>query len=114
MSQEFPKKISENVTLFSGDPIVYLVNDFLSTDECEAFISETKDRMKRATVIGDEKHVVHESRTNSFAWVEHDANDIIHEVSKRFSILVQIPIRNAEQFQVVHYLPGTEYKSLFV
>ena len=113
MTQEFPKKISNNVTMFSADPIVYLVSDFLSDDECNAFIAESENRMQRATVIGEEKHIVHDSRTNSFCWVEHDINDIIHEVSKRFSVLVQMPIRNAEQFQVVHYLPGTEYKAHF-
>ena len=31
-----PKKISDNVTLYSADPIVYVVNNFLSDDECEA------------------------------------------------------------------------------
>ena len=33
-----PQKISENVTLFSADPIVYVVSDFLSDAECNAFI----------------------------------------------------------------------------
>ncbi len=33
-----PKQISENVTLFSIDPLVYVVSGFLSSDECAAFI----------------------------------------------------------------------------
>ena len=33
-----PKKISENVTLFSANPVVYVVSDFLSSDECAAFV----------------------------------------------------------------------------
>ena len=53
MAQEFPKKISDNVTMFSADPIVYLVSDFLSDDECAAFITESENRMQRATVIGE-------------------------------------------------------------
>ena len=32
-----PKKISENVTLYSTNPLVYVVSNFLSDQECNAF-----------------------------------------------------------------------------
>ena len=32
-----PKKIASNVTLYSADPIVYVVSDFLSDEECQSF-----------------------------------------------------------------------------
>ena len=108
-----PKKISENVTLHSANPIVYVVSDFLSDSECEAFIDVGKDKMERARVISDSDHEFHKDRTNSYAWVPHNASDTVHEISKRFSILVKMPINNAEQFQLVHYGPGTEYKPHF-
>ena len=108
-----PKKISENVTLYSSNPVVYVVSNFLSDKECEAFVELGKGKMERATVITDSDHEVHASRTNDYCWLEHSANDIIHEVSKRFSVLVQMPINNAEQFQLVYYGPGNEYKSHF-
>ena len=34
----FPKKLANNVTMYSSDPILYVVDDFLSDDECDAFI----------------------------------------------------------------------------
>ena len=108
-----PQKIAENVTLYSADPIVYVVTDFLSDQECNSFIDAGKNKLKRATVISDGEHEIHASRTNSYCWIEHNINDVVHEVSKRFSILVKIPINNAEQFQLVHYGPGTEYKPHF-
>ena len=111
MSQpEFPKKIADNVTMYAADPIVYLVSDFLNDDECEAFISAAQGRLKSSTVISKDKFIKHESRTSENCWLEHDANEIVHEVSKRLSILVQMPIRNAEQYQVVYYKAGAEYK----
>jgi|TARA_B110000285_G_C14760015_1_gene439115 prolyl 4-hydroxylase len=113
MNTEFPKKVADNVTLFSPDPIVYVVDDFLSDDECHEFINYSKSKLQRATVVGLNKEQKLDSRTNKFAWLEHDASEIIHEVSKRLSILVQMPIRNAEMFQVVHYESGTEYKPHF-
>ena len=108
-----PKKISDNVTLHSAEPIVYVVNDFLSNEECNAFVEIGKGKMERATVITDSENEVHASRTNDYCWLEHDANDIIHEVSKRFSVLVKMPINNAEQFQLVYYGPGNQYKPHF-
>ena len=93
-----PKKISENVTLYSTNPMVYVVSNFLSDLECNSFVELGKGKMKRATVITDSEHEVHASRTNDYCWLEHSANDIVHEVSKRFSVLVQMPINNAEYF----------------
>ena len=64
MTKEFPKKIADNVTMFSADPILYVVNNFLSNDECEAFIDASKGKLKPSTVISPDKHVQHESRTS--------------------------------------------------
>ena len=108
--QEFPKKIADNVTMFAANPILYVVNDFLSDNECEAFIEASRGKLKPSTVIGANKEIQHENRTSENCWIEHDVNEIVHEVSKRLSILVQMPIRNAEQYQLVHYKKGTEYK----
>ena len=113
MNTEFPKKIADNVTLFSSDPIIYVVDDFISEDECQEFINCSKDKLQPATVVGLKEELKLKDRTNEFAWLEHHANESIHEVSKRLSILVQMPIRNAEMFQVVHYESGTEYKPHF-
>ena len=113
MTKEFPKKIADNVIMHSADPILYVVNEFLSNDECDAFVEASKGKLKPSTVIGPDKHIQHESRTSKNCWIEHNANEIVHEVSKRFSILVQIPIRNAEQYQLVYYKRGAEYKPHF-
>ena len=113
MNTKFPKKIADNVTLFSSDPIIYVVDDFISEDECQEFINCSKDKLQPATVVGLDNEQKLKDRTNEFAWLEHHANESIHEVSKRLSILVQMPIRNAEMFQVVHYESGKEYKPHF-
>jgi prolyl 4-hydroxylase len=113
MNKEFPKKIADNVTMHSADPILYEVHDFLSNDECDAFLKASKGKLKSSTVISSGEAMQHENRTSENCWIEHDANEIVHEVSKRLSILVQMPIRNAEQYQLVYYKKGTEYKPHF-
>ena len=51
MTKEFPKKIADNVMMHSADPILYVVNEFLSNDECDAFIEASKGKLKPSTVI---------------------------------------------------------------
>ena len=41
-----PKKISENVTLYSSNPVVYVVSNFLSDKECEAFVELGKGKWR--------------------------------------------------------------------
>ena len=113
MIKEFPKKIADNVIMHSADPILYVVNDFLSNDECDAFVEASEGKLKPSTVISPDQAIQHESRTSENCWIDHSANDVVHEVSNRFSILVQMPIRNAEQYQLVYYKKGTEYKPHF-
>jgi prolyl 4-hydroxylase len=113
MNTEYPKKIADNVTMYAADPILYVVDNFLSNDECDAFIKASEGKLQPSTVISPDKHIQHESRTSENCWIEHDANEIVHEVSKRFSILVQMPIRNAEQYQLVYYKKGAQYKPHF-
>ena len=59
MNTEYPKKIAENVTMYSGDPILYVVNEFVSDLECEAFIETSKGRLKPSTVISPGRHIQH-------------------------------------------------------
>ena len=40
-----PKKISANVTMYSADPVVYAVSNFLSDEECKAFVDLGKGNM---------------------------------------------------------------------
>ena len=113
MNKEYPKKIADNVTMYAADPILYVVDNFLSNVECDAFIEASEGKLQPSTVINLDNEFQHENRTSENCWIEHDANDIVHEVSKRFSILVQMPIRNAEQYQLVYYKKGAQYKPHF-
>ena len=113
MNKEYPKKIADNVTMYAADPILYVVDNFLSNEECDAFIKASEGKLQPSTVINLDNELQHENRTSENCWVEHDANDIVHEVSKRLSILVQIPIRNAEQYQLVYYKKGAKYMPHF-
>jgi prolyl 4-hydroxylase len=101
--------------MYSADPILYEVKNFLSPKECDAFIEAGKSKLKPSKVITTEKgkSTFHPSRVSQNCFLAHDTNESINEVSKRISILVQTSIRNAESYQLVHYEVGGEYKPHF-
>ena len=115
MNKEFPKKIADNVTMYSADPIMYEVKDFLSSKECNAFIEAGKSKLSPSKVITTlkGKSTFHPSRVSQNCFLAHETNELINEVSKRISILVQMSIRNAEAYQLVYYEVGGEYKPHF-
>jgi len=115
MQSKFPQKIADNVIMYSADPILYEVNNFLSSDECDAFIQAGREKVTPSKVITKSKgkSVFHASRISQNCFLPHDTNELIQEVSKRISILVQMSIRNAESYQLVYYDVGGEYKPHF-
>ena len=44
MTKEYPKKIADNVTMHAVDPILYVVDNFLTNEECEAFIKASEGK----------------------------------------------------------------------
>jgi len=110
-----PLELSSNVTAYHFDPNIYVVSDFLSDHECNLIINLGKECLEEATVIveGKTTNSKHPGRTNSHCWIKHDATNEIHEISKRFSVLAQMTIRSAEDFQLVRYEVNQEYKPHF-
>ena len=51
------------------------------------------------------------NRTGSNCWFPHNHDSIFARVGERISKVVGHPLANAEQFQVVHYNIGEEFKN---
>lgn len=96
------------------DPRVYTIDKFLSPEECRHIIDYARqEHMDRAKVSGKDEGVVTDARTNSVLWVTHYADEVFTAVARRTASLIGIPLSHAESFQVIHYLPGAEYRGHF-
>ena len=85
------KKISSNVTMYSADPIIYVVSNFISDQECDAFIIAAETNNKNG-----KERISNPCQT----LVPHNFNNHIHEVSKRLSIVTKISVNNLEEFLI--------------
>lgn len=98
----------------STDPVVWLIEDFLSDEEADHIISLGASRLQRST-IGVE--VLAADRTSRTAWVERNSSEVTQRISRRAadvlgvheSLLHDGQGGQTEQAQLVHYRPGQRY-----
>src|SRR5690554_6645665 len=94
-------------------PAVWLFENFASEEELAALRAAAWEQLKPAEVSGDKDGYISAGRSGSNCWLAHNQSPLTLAVADRISRLVRIPLANAENFQVVHYGPGQEYRAHF-
>lgn len=93
------------------EPLVVVFDDVLTSEECDALITISKDRLERSKIGGSRE--VSDIRTSRGAFLETNEHDIVLTVEKRIAELTGIPHSHAEGLHILNYLPGQEYKAHF-
>ena len=98
-------------TQMHDDPVVWVIDDFVTPEECAHIIELGDGRIERAKVsrLGDNTYS--ERRTGSVGWVKHDETPLVSAVVARVGELVGIPVNHAESLQIVHYGVTQEYQA---
>lgn len=99
--------------LLRTDPIVYLVEHFLSDDEIAHIRNAGEHLLAQALVTGPAEGVVSKGRTGRNCWIPHSHDSVIAGVCERTSVLVGQPLDNAESLQLIHYGSSQEYAPHF-
>lgn len=98
----------------SKRPEIYYIDKFITNKEIEYIIGEAKNKLKKANVSfldkDSSKYVNYTGRTNRSYWLEKDSNPITLRLCKRIAKEIDCDWKNFENFQVIHYGPGEEYK----
>jgi prolyl 4-hydroxylase len=93
-------------------PRVVVFGGLLTDAECEALIELAKPRLARsltvATKTGGEE--INDDRTSNGMFFQRGENELVRRIEARIARLVNWPEENGEGLQVLHYVPGTEYK----
>ncbi|ARK21343.1 2OG-Fe(II) oxygenase [Sporosarcina sp. P26b] len=91
------------------EPLVVVLGNMLSDEECDELIQLSTDKMKRSKI--GIIHAENEIRTSSGMFIEEPDNLIVLRIEKRIETIMNISIEHGESLQVLHYLPGQEYKA---
>ncbi|MET1032146.1 2OG-Fe(II) oxygenase [Domibacillus tundrae] len=100
-----------NIIARLEEPLIVILGNVLSDEECVELITLSKDKMQRSK-IGAAREV-NEIRTSSGMFFQENENDIIAKVEKRISSIMNIPIEHGDGIQILNYTPGQEYKAHF-
>ncbi len=104
-----PIRTDGNKIIYNDDPLVYVIEDFITDEECQHFVNASDSKLERAKTIGGKDGIYHENRTGSNCWIAHNHSEVTTNLGQRIADLVGFQLKNAESFQVVYYTGGTQY-----
>ncbi|WP_240633464.1 2OG-Fe(II) oxygenase [Paenibacillus montanisoli] len=90
------------------EPLILIMDNVLSGDECDALIALAANRMQRAKI--GKSHTVSDVRTNSSMFFEESENEWLQSIEARTAELMHVPIAHAEPLQILHYKAGQQYQ----
>ena len=111
VNKEFKKPIRTegNKIIYNEEPLVYVIEDFITDEECSHFVNASDSKLQRAKTIGGKDGIYHENRTGSNCWIAHNHSNVTTNLGQRIADLIGFPLKNAESYQVVYYTGGTQY-----
>jgi prolyl 4-hydroxylase len=100
------------VLMSMRNPRVVVFGGLLSDQECDAMIALAQPRMTRSETVETETggSEVNEARTSRGMFFDRGENEVCARVEQRIARLLDWPLENGEGLQVLHYLPGAEYR----
>lgn len=105
MELELKKQI--NHIIYSKDPYVSIYDNILTDEECQHFINISKESLKRSLVRHGK---LSSGRTGFNTWIKHNYDKITKNIAERIAKIVNMPLENAESFQVIYYKVTQEFK----
>lgn len=101
---------------YHKEPEIYTIDGFITKEECKHIIKLARPKLTRAMVGAgnggeNDDGSYSKNRTGTNCWFKHDHDEIFLNVGKKIAKQVGHPLENAEQFQIVHYDVGEEFKS---
>jgi len=104
-----------NVIMQNRQPRIVVFSDLLSPEECQELIALATPRLARSQTVVNAtgSSEVNEARTSSGMFFGRGENPLCERLEARIAALLNWPVERGEGIQILHYLPGAEYKPHF-
>jgi len=106
---------SYSVTQLCEKPRIFHLDNLLSSAECEYIIRLATPKLERSPVLGENanENVIHSGRTSTGAFITTGSDKILRRIEKKIEEITKIPTENGEDFYVIHYDVGQEFRPHF-
>ena len=97
-------------------PVVVVLDNLLSSEECDEMVNlAIKKKMSRSVVIDSQTGnlSVNAARTSSGTFFRLNETELITRLERRIAEVMNCPIQNGEELQILKYEIGEEYKPHF-
>lgn len=96
-------------------PEILILADFLSAEECEELIRQSRAKLGPSTVVNPQTGTfdVIADRSSFGTYFTLEENDLISALDRRIAELTGHPLANGEGIQILRYPVGGEYKAHF-
>lgn len=97
--------------VLSESPRIEVIDDFASAEECAHMIELARGDMGNASIVNSQGESVESNlrRTADVGWVYTDQTAMVRSMVKRAATAAEMPAKNCERIQVVHYEAGGKY-----
>lgn len=104
-------KRAPDTGVVSESPRIEVHDGFATHDECAHIIELARNDMDSASIINAEGEQVENNlrRTANIGWVYTDQTNTVKKLVERVAELADMPAKNCERIQVVHYEVGGKY-----
>ena len=101
------------MNILHNDPLVMTIDNFITEQECQHFINLSNRKLVKARVVGNKTNLISSGRNNRNCWIAHNHDAITKRISEKIAKQVNMPIENAEKFQIIHYDVNQRYEHHF-
>jgi len=108
------EKLQVEVEVLSWSPRIIIYRHFLSDEECDYLINESKPFLTPSTVVDytlpNGRKIDNRRSSEGMAFPKYHFDPILGNIEQRISLLTLIPPENGENIQILHYHTGGEYQ----
>lgn len=100
------------VLLRVNKPVVAVLGNVLSGEECDELIRRSRDKLQRSTTVDPVRGTfeVIAERSSEGTYFAINADAFIARLDRRISELMNCPVDHGEGLQILHYNGGGEYR----
>lgn len=100
------------ILLSMHQPRIVLLGNLLSDAECDQLIVDARPAMARSRTVVTQtsSEEINPDRTSRGMFYTRGQTPVVAQLEARIARLLCWPVENGEGLQVLHYLPGAEYK----
>ncbi|MCP1124462.1 2OG-Fe(II) oxygenase [Bacillus sp. 3103sda1] len=89
------------------EPLIVVLANVLSDEECEMLIEMSKNKMKRSKIGVSRK--INDIRTSSGTFLEE--SEAATRIERRIASIMNVPVEHGEGLHILKYTVGQEYKA---